>query len=62
MSAQDTQDQRRDAPPPTVGALLAAGVAARTLSTPPEEGAEPDGGAQPEPAGGPEADSRPPGE
>lgn len=40
MSAQDqnTPDQPRDTPAasaPTVGALLAAGAAARTLSTPP---------------------------
>lgn len=41
MSAQDTQDQQRDTPPPSVGALLAAGVAARTVSTPPDDVREP---------------------
>lgn len=42
MSAQDTPDQRREAPvrpapTPTVGDLLAVAAAARTLSTPPDD-------------------------
>ncbi|MFJ1585478.1 hypothetical protein ACIOC1_19440 [Streptomyces sp. NPDC088197] len=41
IRTQDTRDPRRDTPPPNVGALLAAGAAARTLSTPPDDGEEP---------------------
>jgi hypothetical protein len=53
MSAQAAQDPQRETPPPSVGALLAAGVAARTLSTPPDEAREPAAAGAPNKAGTP---------